>query len=435
MEDKQKNNLEMWATGGGIDFVNKEAEAAYQYRANLIKDAIELKKTPDRVPIAPSVTWAPVFLYNTTIKNAMYDADVLGQIFYDYACEFNVDGASMPAKCGYGPTLDAIDYNLYKWAGGSLEDNSATQFVEKEYMTVAEYDHLIQDPTDFMLRVYLPRTAGALKPIADVGSLYGIQEITTSNGFFSSFGAPHIREAFMALLEAGKQHFEWTNKLRPHIMKIMSAGYPFTFGGSTKVPFDFLGDTLRGTTHLMMDMYRRPEKILQACERLVPLMVKMGVDGFRASKNPIVFIPLHKGADGFMSDAQFKKFYWPFMKAVMEGLVDEGCIPFCFVEGSYNERLEYLTDVPKGRCVYYFDKIDMAKARKTLEGIACIGGGFPISQILTGTVETVRDETKKMLEIAAGDGGYILGISSTMDEVNRENLHAFIQAGKDFGKY
>ncbi len=435
MEDKQAKHLEEWASGAGIEFDSEEAKAAYQYRTTLIKDAIQLQKTPDRVPIAPFVTWAPMVLYNVTAKDAMYDADVLGKVFHDFAHEFDADAANMPAKCSYGPTLDAMDYSLYKWAGGGLDDNSATQFVEKEYMTVDEYDHLIQDPTDFMFRVYMPRIAGKFKGIADIGTFYGLQEITLSNNLFTSFGAPQVREAVLALLEAGKQHYEWSAKLRPHIKSILSSGYPFLFGGSTKVPFDMLGDTLRGTTHLMMDMYRRPDKVLAACERLLPLMIKMGVDSFKASKNPNIFIPLHKGADGFMSDKQFQKFYWPFMKALMEGLIEEGCVPFCFVEGCYNERLKYLTDVPTGRCVYYFDKIDMAKAREALEGIACIAGGFPVSQILTGTVDSVRDETKKMLEVAAGNGGYILGISSTMDEVNRENLHAFMQAGKDFGKY
>ena len=36
--------------------------------------------------------------------------------------------------------------------------------------------------------------------------------------------------------------------------------------------------------------------------------------------NPIVFIPLHKGADGFMSDEQFKKFYWPTLRDLIDGL-------------------------------------------------------------------------------------------------------------------
>ena len=78
-------------------------------------------------------------------------------------------------------------------------------------------------------------------------------------------------------------------------------------GSATKAPFDVLGDSFRGTAQLMMDLYRRPQKVLEAVDRLVPLMVGMGVGGAVANNNPLVFIPLHKGADGFMSERAVQK--------------------------------------------------------------------------------------------------------------------------------
>jgi len=53
-------------------------------------------------------------------------------------------------------------------------------------------------------------------------------------------------------------------------------------------------------------------------------MIRLGVSNSRATGNPLIFIPLHKGADGFLSDQQFQKFYWPTLKQVMLGLIDEG---------------------------------------------------------------------------------------------------------------
>ncbi len=435
MEDKQSKFLEDWASAKNVEFDNDAAKEAYLYRANLFKDAIELKKTPDRVPIYSIVTFAPMYVLNVKHKDAMYDANVLGKTYYDFTVKYDLDAANTPVLCSHGPTLDALKYLLYKWPGDGLPDNTAYQFVEKEYMKVEEYDHLIQDPTDFMLKVFMSRIAGNLKPFSKIGTFYGLHEIGLSNSLLISLGAPDVQEAFMALLEASRLHFDWINKLVPHILKTMSSGYPFGSGGAAKVPFDFLGDSLRGTTQLMMDMYRRPEKVLEACERLVPHMVKMGAADAHANGNPLVFIPLHKGADGFMSSAQFEKFYWPNMKAVMLGLIDEGCVPVCFVEGSYNERLDYLTDLPKGKCVFYFDKTDMSMARKKLNDIACIGWGFPVSKILTGTPELVADSTKKLLDEAAGDGGYILGIGCSMDEAKDETLKAFVKTGRDYGRY
>ena len=63
---KQEAFLAKWASGEGIEFAGDEARASYQYRAGLIKDAIQLKKTPDRVPVVPLAIFAPIGLYGYT---------------------------------------------------------------------------------------------------------------------------------------------------------------------------------------------------------------------------------------------------------------------------------------------------------------------------------------------------------------------------------
>ena len=244
-----------------------------------------------------------------------------------------------------------------------------------------------------------------------------------------------MQEALKALMTAGKQCFDWINVLGAYLGQIMAAGFPFGAGGATKAPFDTISDSFRGTTQLMMDIYRRPEKVLEAVDRLVQPMIDAGVAGAMANGNPIVFIPLHKGADGFMSNDQFEKFYWPTLKRVMYGLAEAGCIPACFVEGGYNQRLEYLADTSDIRCMYLFDRTDMAKASEILGGKVCIAGGFPVSMILTSTPEKVEAETKKLIETAGRDKGYILSIGCAMDEAKHDTMKAFVDAGKKYGQY
>jgi len=55
-----------------------------------------------------------------------------------------------------------------------------------------------------------------------------------------------------------------------------------------------LGDTLRGTRAIMLDMYRQPKKLLEALDRITPMQIEMGIRSATSNKNPIVFIPLHK---------------------------------------------------------------------------------------------------------------------------------------------
>jgi len=97
------------------------------------------------------------------------------------------------------------------------------------------------------------------------------------------------------------------------------------------------------------------------------------------SGNPFALIPLHKGADGFMSNADFQKFYWPTLQATLLGLIQEGVVPFLFVEGGYNQRLDVIANsgLPTGRTMWPFDKTNMAAVKQKFGSWACIGGNVP----------------------------------------------------------
>jgi len=217
--------------------------------------------------------------------------------------------------------------------------------------------------------------------------------------------------------------------------EMAAAGFPSFLGGLAKAPFDVIGDTLRGTRGIMLDMYRQPDKLLEALEVVTPLMIKMGVSMARMNGNPIVFMPLHKGADGFLSDKQFKTFYWPTLRKLLMGLIDEGCLPFPFVEGSYNSRLEVIRDVPKGKTAWTFDMTDMAKAKEILGDVACIGGNMPTALLSVGTPQDVKDYAKKLIDTAGKGGGYIMANGAAIDKVKPENLKAMIDFTKEYGVY
>ena len=124
--------------------------------------------------------------------------------------------------------------------------------------------------------------------------------------------------------------------------------------GLAKAPFDTLGDTLRGTQGVMMDMFQRPQKVHEAMERLVPIHIKAAINTVANAAAPIIIMPLHKGADSFMSVKQYETFYWPTFKKVVMALVNEGIVPILFAEGGYNKRLDIIGDFPKGSVVWYF---------------------------------------------------------------------------------
>jgi hypothetical protein len=420
--------------GNALKFQSPEAEAVYKASINRIKAAIQLKKS-DRVPVTIFPSMFPMSYAGITVHDAMYDYEKCVAAYRKFVLDFKPDihfGAAAP---GPGRFYEILDYKLYAWAGHGVSPESSYQCLEKEYMTEDEYDLLITDPSFFFRNFYLPRVFGALEPWKMLPPLTNILEMYGVAYNFIPFGVPPVQAAFKALFEAGAEALKWAGAMGAYNGEMATLGFPNVLGGFTKAPFDTIGDTLRGTKGMMLDMYRRPDKLIEAMERLTPIMINMGLGAAQQTGNPVIFMPLHKGADGFMSDGQFKKFYWPTLRKVIVGLIEGGCIPFLAAEGGYNKRLEVIRDIPKGKTLWMFDQTDMARAKEIVGDTLCLFGNVSSSMLKLGTPQDVRDYVKKLIDTAGKDGGFILGNGAFFDHAKPENLKAMVDFTKEYGVY
>jgi hypothetical protein len=434
-KEKRDARIAEWISPAGVQFKSPKAESAYKERIQRFIDAATLEKIPDRVPVYISGTFMQTHMYNVSPYDALYNYDKICEAHKKYLIDFEPDYSGSPAMVGAGKIYDILDYKQYLWPGHGLSQNSGYQALEKEYMKAEDYQALIDDPSDFWLRIWMPRAFGALEGLKDLPSFPFIWEIVGISGSMIPFGIPPVQNSLKALIEAGNLALQWIEKMGAYTIEATSMGFPGLIGGACKAPYDILADTLRGTRGMMLDLYRQPDMVLKAVERIIPLQIKQGAGMASMSKNPVVFIPMHKGADGFMSDEQFKKFYWPSLKAVILGLAEEGCIPFLFCEGSYNSRLNYLKELPKASCFWIFDRTDMTEVKKAVGKNICIGGNVPSGLLLTGTPEQVKDYCKKLIDTAGKGGGYIMATGTAMDEGKADTLHAMIDFTKEYGVY
>jgi len=434
-DEKQEEMFRRWLSPQGIRFVNSQAESSYQKRVTRLKDAIQLKKLPDRVPVLPVVGFFPTFYSGVTPEEAMYDYDKLYNAWKKYVLDFQPDAYFGIFQPGPGKAFDLLDYKLYAWPGHGVSPEHSYQCLEKEYVKADEYDAFIRDPSGFFQNVYLPRVFGALEPFKKLSPLPYILELPFTGGNILPYGFPEVQTALKALMEAGSEALKWDEILIAFDKEMAELGFPNFVGGAAKAPFDAIGDTLRGTTGIMLDLYRQPHKLLEALEVMTYFMIDMGVSMAKKSGIPIVFVPLHKGADGFLSDEQFRKFYWPSFRKVLMGLIDEGCVPFSYVEGGYNSRLEVIKDLPEGKVIWAFDRTDMNKAKKILGATACIAGNMPISLLKIGMPQEVKDYAKRLVDTAGKGGGYIMVNGAVIDESKPENLKAMIDFTKEYGVY
>jgi len=414
----------------------KVPDAHYAEREKRTNDAIALKK-PDRVPIMVLFGFFPCKYTGMTIEEVMYDPDKMLSSQLKTLMDFAPDMDMNPYGTRFlGPLLDALDFRQLKWPGHGVESNLSYQFVEGEYMSADEYDHFLVDPTDFMFRRYWPRICGSLKGFEKLPPLHNIISyyMGLSTGL-SAFVSPEVVEALDGLKKAAEKSLQVATYGRAYNQKAKDAGFPMQFGGLSQAPFDTLGDFFRGTKGLMLDMYRRPDKVIAACEKILIFMIEMAVNAAKASGNPRIFIPIHKGLDGFMSEEQFKKFFWPTLKELMVRLINEGLTPCPLWEGDCTSRLKIIKDIPEGKTCYAFEATDIFKAKEVLGDSICIRGNVPLSILATGTPEDVKNHCKKLIDIVGRNGGYIMDSSTGLDDAKVENVRAMFDFTKEYGAY
>jgi hypothetical protein len=432
--ERQQVRFEKWMYPSNAEFDSDEVKKSYEERVKRVIDAITLK-TPDRVPTLSPANFLPCFIYGVSCKDSMYDIDLAIELWLRFAREYPSDLMKGPSYCGIGNALELLDYRLYKWPGHGLADNVIFQAVEGEWMKEEEYDLMIDDSSDYWLRYYMPRIFGALEPLQSLLPLNRIIEFPNV-GQVANFGLPGVREALNKLADAGEMLIKVRESLGRYRMTIMNEmGYPMSVGGFAKAPFDVIADTMRASRGMILDMFRRKDMILKAIERITPLQIKGAVGDVNASGNPLVFMPLHKGADGFMSDEQFKTLYWPGLKEVILDLVEEGCIPFLLAEGRYDSRLKYLKELPKGTTVWWFDQTDLVEAKKQVGDTVCIAGNVPTSLMITGSPAQVDEYCRKVIEVCGEDGGYILTTGAALDEGKADTTRALLESVEKYGKY
>ena len=304
-------------------------------------------------------------------------------------------------------------------------------------MRVDEYDELIHNTEGYIMRKYIPRICSELGGLAHLPSGFNFLEppLITGSLFGLSKGTP-ARQALDTLLDAVDDCAAAMVPFLGTVMQIaFGHGAPPLFGGISFVPFDLLGDTMRCTMGIMKDLYRYPEKVIAATESLVPMSVQLAVQTAYMSRTPYILIPLHKGADGFMSPGQFETFYWPTLKASFLGMIDAGLIPVPFVEGAYNQRLDSMAadPLPKGKTAWIFDRTDMQAAKEKVGSWACVAGNVPASLFSHGSPAEMETYCRELIETCAPGGGFFMASGAVVDHAKAENVHAYLGSVKTVG--
>jgi hypothetical protein len=435
-EEKRDHRLKDYVSGAGIKFRDAKAEKLYKERVDRHLKAT-LCREPDRVPVSLPLGSYPAYYAGYDFKRMMYDYKAAREAWTKFMWDFyeDMDSFGGPGLVFSGRVFDILDYHQYSWPGHGLGDDATTyQFNEKQYMSADEYDKYIEDPSDFGFRVLTPRTIGAAEAwqyFPHLSSINGMPMVAVY-----PFLRPEVRESFKKFIAAGEELEQQMQENMLFARECAAAGFPAGRGGMGSAPFDLIADNLRGTAGVAIDMFRQPEKLLEAIDVATEVHIARLIEHMNAMNGISVGFPLHKGDDKFMSRQQFEKFYWPSLKKVIDALIEEGIMVSLFAEGSHNQRLDYYGDFPKGWVSWMFDRTDMDQAKKIIGDKCCISGNVPASLMVTGTPREVKEYCRRLIETCAPGGGYILaGGCSATETKNPDNFRVFMEAAVEYGTY
>ncbi len=405
-------------------------EKLLQIRQQRIADAVALKET-DQVPYFFATRYWSAKLAGISFKEFMYDIDAAVKATKQAIKLLEPDAYSATIY-SFGRAMDEFGFRPMKWPGNGLGDNDSFQYLDKEYMTAAEYDEFLTDPTRFYLHKYLPRISEAGEALGLIPDFTALAEWGLISGL-RAYADPKLQEGFQRLFRAGEAAEETMQKTRLFVQDMKVKGFPAGFGGFCKAPFDHVVDAMRGSKGGMLDMFRNKEKLLEMVALARVQLLRGVAEGAKKVGVPYVFIPLHWGIDGFMSPDQFKTFYWPFLRQTIIELIEDGVVPTVFWEGKCDTRLELIGDIPAGKAIYWFEATDMFRAKEVLGDVVCIRGNVPASLLITGTSADVDEHCKKLIKGLGKGGGFILeGSASVPDEAPIENIVAMANSVRKY---
>ena len=415
---------------------NEEIIEAKLERLNIATQA----KVPDKVPIGIATTYFPAKYAGVTYEEMFHNNETYIKVGTKFAKEFNWDGLSLHrsfesvplglALAGYDPDLAILVAVSSVLAGGAshevladvyssnpgreVGENVESQFViDDPVMQADEYEDLIENPFGFLMETVIPRAyknLSDLKSPSAVGTLLKMgQELAKFPDFLNNFVTSMRKEAWVP----------WYYALTPN-------------------PLDFMGAWLRDFDTLSLDLYRKPEQVKAACEKLAPVLAAVGKMTGKISKDLTgsnrVFCPIWYNT--YLSPEKYREFHFPYIKMIVNELVEAGFTPLMSFQGRYDHLLDTLLELPEGKVILWFDKTDLTKAREVVGDKYCLAGGIPSSLLIGGTPEKVTQRVETIMNDQKENGGFIVSTEfNGMGDAKVKNVKAMTEAVEKYGQY
>ena len=396
----------------------KDMEQLYAERLKRYVTAMQNGK-PDMIPIRPFVAEFAAKYAGYTCQEITHDYEKAFAAARKCAADFDWDAVVINMVWVWTGLTEAIGLKYYGVPGIHIPADTGFQYreppEEKAFMKPDEYDQLTEDPTGFLFNVWLPRVSN------DV----------------TAMDEPTSYRNNLSFLKGGMAMLSYFGACGPQVEKLRKeSGTVSAISGILKAPLDIIADKMRGYLGLVTDLMERPDKVLAACEALMPHLTHVALSGADPDKNVPITIWLHRGCVPFVSQKHFDNIFWPTLKPIIEEIWANGHQTLFYAEGNWDAHLKAFAELPDGSIVYHVDQGDIFKVHKELGHKFCISGGIPNYLLSVGTPDEVRECCKKIIDGVAKDGGYIMDAGAIVqNDAKVENIKAMTDFAREHGVY
>jgi hypothetical protein len=378
--------------------MNDNTREQLEYRKKVLDDSIRLKKM-ERVPSISNFALWPVLDYGVKLSAACRDWDLMEKVYRHFLSTYQFDCSGMLGAffCNPPKMLDNIGqgYNIFD----DIEDTVSLR--DFDLLHEDEYDELMADLPALIWNTLLPRkferwgqvTVGDFKTAIDEFALFGAFLERMSKICVEEYGLPSM------------------------------AGNMLNMAG-----IEVLYNNFRGIKGTSRDLRRIPDKVLQVVQHFNSqddIITNMFLsepltDTFAFGTN------IGMLAHNFLSLDQWDKFYWPYLKRIIDSAVAADATVFIFAEGVISRFYDYFKDVPAGHVAIQIEQDDVFDFKANLPNI-CVVGGMSTKLLGEGSVKQCVDYAKFLCDELGKEGGFMLSqdkMMSYLRDAKPENVKA-----------
>jgi len=288
--------------------------------------------------------------------------------------------------------------------GRELVDSSVVQFVEHEVMVPEDYDFLIDNGYNALMKKLNER----LNPNPPPSTL-----------------SPEERK------QAEEREAQ---RVKRETEKWQARGVVSLMNGMGSIPPFDIFSIHRSVSKFPMDVRRMPDKVKAAIKASMPDMIANAKKSLETSSIKRIGTASSRSSATFISNKQFEEFVLPTWLEFVWAMADAGADIVFHCDCDWTRFLPYFKEFPAKRCLLQLDgATDIFKAREVLKDHMALHGDVPAPLLTLGTPNEVYAYCKKLIDVIGKEGGgFVLSSGcSTPDNSKIENVRAMVRAGNE----